>query len=108
MDICVICKCSLETARDTDISILQEKGVQGILSASHERGDELHVCAGQKVHQHCRKQYCNKKTIASDKKLAATGRVKRSCTRSQAGNFIFSEHCFLCEQPVNLKNGHHI
>lgn len=50
MDVCVICQISFETDCDPDVT-LRKKGVQGIIEASQERGDELTISVGQRVHQ---------------------------------------------------------
>lgn len=82
MDLCVICQQSIEDGHNQEIVKLTEKGVQGILTASRERGDQLDVSTGHIVHVNCRKRYCNKRSIASDAKPVkrATKRTLRSQT----------------------------
>lgn len=98
MDVCVICQISFETDCDPDVT-LRKKGVQGIIEASQERGDELTISVGQRVHQKCRKRYCNKRSIVSDLKPNVECGLKRKL-RSQTEQFLFGEHCFFVDKML--------
>ena len=44
------------------VEVLQ-KGADGINNASVQRGDNVHISAGEKVHSKCQQKYINKKDI---------------------------------------------
>ena len=57
MDVCKFCKTSLNDGQPT--VELTERGIQGILKASVERGSQFDIKVGQKVHTECRKRFVN-------------------------------------------------
>ena len=60
MDVCIICKKPIGNTKPVK---LQEKGVQGVISAAFARQDDLIVAIGDVVHKNCREKYVHKKTI---------------------------------------------
>jgi len=54
-DGCPICKERLENG--SDVVQIRQKGADGINAASVQRGDNVDVAAGCKVHTDCRKRY---------------------------------------------------
>ena len=99
MDLCVICKTYIEDTKAA--SVLGEKGCQGLLQASKERGDSIDPNVGDRVHKECRQQYTNKLLIKRDKNAlkAASQETSRSL-RSQVSPVSFARDCFFCGQPA--------
>ena len=94
-DKCGICQEEVPNVEKLHVT-LTEKGALGVCSASKERGDDLIVNTGDKVHRSCRDAYINKKNIISysKKKLSndAEGNVsKRSSRADQDFDFIKDE-----------------
>ena len=102
---CVICKkplgiCHNETewVESEDViqilgespsSTLTEKGCAGIKKASEVRKNDIKPLPGQKVHQDCRRKYCNPQQIARN--------IKQGTTDEAAASFF-------CGQPAMVGN----
>jgi len=95
-EVCVICNQLIDGTSPT--ATLGEKGSLSINKASQSRGDSIHSKSGQKVHQDCRRKYCNPQQVA---KLLGHN-IQKSGLRSSEGQFTWSTDCFFCGQPANL------
>ena len=97
---CPICK---EALRDSpDVVEIRQKGADGINSASVQRGDDIVVSAGEKVHSECRKRYINPKIIKSHQGERSEP-AKRSARRS-SGPFNSQTDCLFCGTTVTPGN----
>lgn len=84
-------------------TVLQEKGSSGDYKTSELWGDNIHTCAGQSVHQKCRRGYCNKNVISRDLKAKSAISTTTTTGRpfcSQEPVFNYREHCLFCAQPI--------
>ncbi len=95
-EVCVICNQLIDGTSPT--ATLGEKGSLSTNKASQSRGDSIHSKSGQKVHQDCRRKYCNPQQVA--KQLGHN--IQKSGLRSSEGQFTWSTDCFFCGQPANL------
>lgn len=85
-----------------EATLIGQKGAEGINAASRERGDDIVVVAGIHVHASCRKNYVNKKNIATEvKRTTCSGgpSVKRSA-RVSLGPFNSRSDCVFCGYDV--------
>ena len=77
--------------------VLTDKGANGVNTASIERGDNITVREGSKVHVDCRKTYTNKKNIQiyTSKKITKNGEetVQKRKTRE---HFDAKQDCIFC------------
>lgn len=87
---------------------LRQKGCDGINTASRERGDSVVANPGQKVHVHCRRDYCNKHAIRRDNNDINDNSNHDPCAspslRSSSGQFSFRDHCLFCGQIAKLND----
>lgn len=100
-DKCEICDQSIGTKETVTLT---EKGVQGLLTAANDCGDDdLSVCSGQKVHKDCRRNYTDPKRVSSSRKrLIDQNTDYRHILRSAEGVFTFSEEdCLFCGKSIN-------
>lgn len=80
-------------------STLTQRGCDSIKRASEARGvDIIVVAAGQRVHQACRRVFCNENYIKlSKRKRPDDSPVQRQINlRSKEEAFLYSEHCIFC------------
>ena len=87
---CVICK---NETKDDDFIQPRQIGIDTIIRASKERGDNLNVVTGDYVHVKCRKVYINRWYIAEVAKKSKSDVGKRKTRRSQPA-FEFKTKCF--------------
>ena len=92
METCSICNKELG---DQPTVVIKEKGATGINTASESYADNLHVKAGDIVHQQCRKDYCKPQNIAKNQHAASPATSKPPTLRSGT-TFHFKDHCVLC------------
>lgn len=88
-------------------SVLTEKGVQSINKASEDRGEDVISTVGEKVHQECRRRYCNPQQVAKAVKQSSGKMEETSKTyslRSREEEFNFKSHCFFCGQLAKVDN----
>ena len=97
---CPICK---ENLGVTDVVQVRQKGADGINSASVQRGDDLVVFCGERVHSGCRMHYINPRYIAS-KHGNKSGIAKRS-TRISSGPFNSQTDCLFCGTTISQRSG---
>ena len=55
---------------------------------------------GQRVHQHCRRDFCDPKRIANETAAQSNKVEKCSSLRSHKKLFDFSKHCMFCGNPA--------
>ena len=91
-EICPICSKNLSDGSDV-VEVLQ-KGADGINNASVQRGDNVHISAGEKVHSKCQQKYINKKDIKIQQEIKAEP-PKRS-SRVATGPFNSQTDCLFC------------
>lgn len=99
-DTCPICRGALGDA--ADVVEVRQKGADGINSASVQRGDDIVVSAGEKVHSKCRKRYINPKDIKSQQEKKCEP-AKRSA-RSSSGPFNSQTDCLFCGTTVTRES----
>ena len=93
-DNCPLCKEKMEIK--AHIGIVQ-KGANGINKASEQRGDDIVVEAGDRVHEKCRKVYTNPKEIERFlNKKKAPFKDKKRTTRDHTGTFDSKTDCLFC------------
>ncbi len=97
---CPICQEALVDS--LDVVVIRQKGADGINSASVQRGDNIVVAAGEKVHSECRKRYINPKDIKGHQGKRSDP-VKRSARRS-SGLFNSQTDCLFCGTTVTPGN----
>ena len=93
---CPICSKNLSDGSDV-VEVLQ-KGADGINNASVQRGDNVHISAGEKVHSKCRQKYINKKDIKIQQEIKAEP-PKRS-SRVATGPFNSQTDCLFCGTTI--------
>ena len=98
MDIC--CICNELAPKGKDSNDLTSKGTAGVNRASVERGDELRVTEGQRVHKTCYRNYCKPQNVARDAANKQITVQPRSDLRSVKAQFNFQEHCLFCGQSA--------
>ncbi|KAG7156758.1 hypothetical protein Hamer_G006773 [Homarus americanus] len=92
---CPICREDLDVP---DVVELRQKGADGINSASVQRGDDVVVSAGEKVHITSQKRYINPKDI-ENKKRKKVEPPKRSA-RVSSSPFNSQTDCLFCGTTV--------
>ena len=103
MEDCVFHNLPLSNGEAT--AVLGEKGCDGINRAAEARRESKDVQKGQRVHQMCRKDYCNPTRIASYIKHLSTTETCDATTpllRSKDHKFSFQENCLFCGQSVKF------
>ena len=99
MSKCVLCTEGDVPDEQPSVS-LRKKGCEGIKRASEERGDDIDVFPGLKVHIECRRRYCNPGNIATAAKKRALESDDQddSCRslRSKEPKFDYKKHCLFC------------
>ena len=100
-DKCAICKERLENG--SDVVQIRQKGADGIIAASIQRGDNIFVAAGCKVHTDCRKRYINPHDILNQQKEQGPPKpsIKRR-SRELTGPFNSKSDCLFCGTTVHL------
>lgn len=100
-DPCPICKGSLEDR--SDVVQIRQKGVDSIDAASVQRGDNLEVVDGFKVHTNCRKRYINQQDIQNKQNNEGkyTSSMKRS-SRVLTWTFNSKYDCLFCGTTVQM------
>ena len=96
---CVFCETYLS---ESQTATLTAKGCDGIRRASTERGVDIRVQPGQKVHQSCRRAFCNPNNITADTRKRTyeqSSMSRQNVLRSETPTFCFREHCFFCGFP---------
>ena len=100
---CAICKNPVGTGVPS--STLTEKGSSTINQASNARKDSIQTMPGEKVHQDCRRKYCNPYQIAKDtnqeESMPSTS-SGRPVLRSSEEGFSFKTDCFFCGRPAKF------
>ena len=96
---CVICKQPIDETSPT--ATLGARGTAGINKASEARNDTIQCTPGQKVHQECRRKYCNPDTLGKHGHSIATGTGGR-VLRSTEKRFDFSTDCFFCGKTATF------
>lgn len=100
-DRCSICKERLEDG--SDVVQIRQKGADGINAASVQRGDDVYVAAGCKVHTDCRKRYINQHDILNQKKKQGPSKPSRKrSSRVLTGPFNSKSDCLFCGTTVDL------
>lgn len=106
---CILCS---ENGSETSKFVkLSAKGIQGIISASNIRKDNIHELFEPlsddpvSVHVECRRVYTNPNNIQSDAKLklSTQNEAQASCSRvlrSDIPTFLFTKQCFFCGRFV--------
>ncbi|KAG7178151.1 hypothetical protein Hamer_G003931 [Homarus americanus] len=97
---CPICREDLDVS---DVVELRQKGADGINSASVQRGNDVVVSAGEKVHITCRKRYINPKDIENEKRKKVEP-PKRSA-RVSSSPFNSQTDCLFLRDYSNTKSG---
>jgi len=85
--------------RDLDCEetvVLGDKGAEGVNRASIERGVEIRVEAGTRVHKTCRVNHIHKKDIAIASTKDDSARPVKSSTCVSLGPYDSKMHCFFC------------
>ena len=97
-DMCPICKNILDPEEE-EINILHKTGEISLNKASTQRGDNIVVEVGDKVHSKCRRKYVNARNIKQhcDKKCEPSNkkRTRRECAHpfdSKTDCFFFVEY----------------
>lgn len=108
LKMCVIC----QQERDEPLATITKKGAKTINWAISERKDSLPtVNIGQRVHNSCRKSYCNKDTVERVRKNTAeheaAPEVRRTRSVAGAASFDFKKSCLFCGLIVNESKSHH-
>lgn len=101
---CAFCKQPLD-GKSTVVT-LREKGSTSVNQASQHRGDFIRTVPGQRIHQDCRRIYCNPIKIAQANKqdeLYQGACTTRSSLRSSEELFNFSTNCLFCGTEVNFE-----
>ena len=97
MDECIFCHQAV--TKKESVVTLTAKGCLGIAHASKTRGDQINSEPGKKVHNQCRRDYCNTHTIAASRKrsLDTSSSTSVPCVlRSAKPSFNYNEHCVFC------------
>src|ERR1043165_2540442 len=93
---CVLCNRNFEDADNT--VVVQQKGPDTINST--ERGDNIHVEPGTKIHVSCRRDYCCKRSMQRDlmkrNPEESTSLTVACVSRSTNLKFDFRTDCFMC------------
>ena len=103
-ELCVICKDTFDENTSPGTS-LGEKGSASIYQASVSRNDSNTSCIpGQKVHQECRRKYCNPQQICKElrrqqEQYGDNADRKRRVLRSSEDQFHYDADCLFCGQP---------
>jgi 5'-3' exonuclease len=99
--LCPLCKERFQD--DGDVVEVRQKGADGINAASAQRGDDIVVAAGCKVHSGCRKRYINPHDIENQQKKDSSSKLplKRSA-RVSTGPFNSKSDCLFCGTRVDL------
>ena len=89
-----------------DVVEIRQEGADGINAASIQRGDDIVVALGCKVHSNCRKRYINQNDIANQQKkgISSKRQLKRS-VRVSSGAFKFNSKSgyLLCGTVIDLR-----
>ena len=94
-DICPICKNIFEHGEE--IVAIQKKGANSLNCASNQRGDNIVVEVGDKVHSTCRAKYVNARNIKQHcKKNCEPSNILKRTTRACADSFNSKTDCFFC------------
>ena len=99
-DLCSICDREIQASEAS--SILRQKGADGINAASTNRGDNIVVTAGRKVHIDCRKRYTNPIDIQLKKNREESGScvTRKRSARILDGNFDSKTDRLFCGTRV--------
>ena len=89
--LCAICKNPEDTG--VPFSTLTEKGSSTINHASNARKDSIHTVPGEKVHQVCRRKYCNPHQIAKGINQEESMPCTSSYSKSGAPGLLQQEWC---------------
>ncbi|CAK8687768.1 unnamed protein product [Clavelina lepadiformis] len=99
MNECVFCSNSI---LECDAAVtLTAKGVDGIVKASAQRGENLNIVVGQSVHVECRKRYTNPKALLVQMKKRQEDQDEdhgQHSLRSEC-TFSYRDNCILCGCP---------
>lgn len=101
MDNCVFCQQQLGESGTTTLG---QKGCDGIKQASEERGEDILVTVGQRVHTECRRKYCNPHEVAQfnrqKRSFEAMEAESVGCRRRSADPaFSYRDMCLFCGMP---------
>jgi hypothetical protein len=98
--------CQKELKGGEDVTCIRQKGADGINAASMQRGDNIVVTAGCKVHSNCRKQYTNSIEIGLylKKKQGGECRATKRSARVSEGPFESKTDCLFCGINVQRWN----
>ena len=102
-DQCAICTQPFNRTEKRPSSALGKKGCSRINQASIKRNDSITVVPGEKVHQDCRRKYCNPQQIAKatrQKESKAGTSSNKHVLRSSEGGFNFRTDCLFCGRPA--------
>lgn len=93
---CLICREGLGDL--SDVVEVRQKRVDGINSVSVQRGDEVVVSAGEKLHLVCRKRYTKPKDIKYQQGNKSEPAIRS--TRVSSGSFNSQRDCLFCGTTV--------
>lgn len=99
--------CGLSIHLDEKTVTISNKAAATINEASKERGLEIQVEPGQKVHVKCRHSFTNKKNIEVAKKLKrkSQANIQPPTLRSKQPAFNFKSHCIYCTSRAVDEDG---
>lgn len=101
---CAICEVEIENREQ----VVVERGLQNLMQASKDRGDEKHtifeVLGKVPLHKTCRKNYTRKSSIASANKENTRPRSPQASAvlRSEAKGFNFHSDCVFCGETASV------
>ena len=95
------CKIFHEELKDASAVVeVRQKGADGINSASVQRGDDIVISAGEKIHIKCRKQYIHPKNIQFQQKTKVE--LPKRSAREATSPFNSQTDCLFCGATVSV------
>ena len=100
-----VCKiCSKTDSHNDPWNKIRDTGAETLNAASKTRGDNLIFQSGDLLHHSCRRDYSNKKALASLSRLPPTAPPTPKKTRQNHASFDFRKNCFLCGECLSKKD----
>lgn len=108
MDVCIFCH--LPLSNEPTVKLTQ-KGCDSIQKANKARATEITVSPGQVVHEKCRREFTNSRSILQSKRKLSDqpDDYKLKALRSENEGFSYGDKCIFCEcsDPYNSKKQDH-
>ena len=101
MDVCIICKESIEEGGET--VTLREKGAESINKASKQRGDKIVAKTGLTVHKACRLDKTNSNRIEYFLRKSGEAAIEPKCLLRSEIRFNFQTDCIFCGKTTESK-----